>query len=266
MAPIEPISYYVAEFQSGVAVQRGATPLMSATMTATLTAVDLTRSFPIVSYRNTGTTYGRDDFVRAKITSSTQLTIENTLATTGGVAEWQVVTFDGATVQSGDVTVAAADTMVTAPIQTVDPAKTWLLFSYEFGTTMTSVADLMLRGRVESATQLAFRRTTAGASGTLSWYAVSFENGSTVQRGSSNLADTATTLAVPLTAIDPLTTILAAGGLYNRGGATGAAANGTPGHATFTIDLDSGTQLTLRRGAAVAGAPATVDWSTVTFR
>ncbi len=265
-APSMPISYYVAEFESGVLVQRGMTTLSSMSMTATLTPIDLTKSFPIVTYRNTGTAYGKDDFVRAKLTSSSQLTLENTLAAPSGVAEWQVVTFDGATVQSGDVNLAAGNTMLTAPVQTVDPAKTWLLFSYDFGTTMTSVADLMLRGRVEAATQLAFRRSIAGASGTLSWYAVSFDNGSIVQRGTSDIVDTATTLSVPLNGVDPLKTILAASGLYQRGGSTGMAAAGTPGHATFTLDLNSSTLLMVGRGAAAAGAAATVDWSAVAFR
>jgi hypothetical protein len=264
--PTVPISYYVAEFQSGVLVQRGATTLSSMSMTASLTPIDLTKSFPIVTYRNTGASYGKDDFVRAKLTSSSQLTLENMLAAPSGIVEWQVVTFDGASVQSGDVNVAAGDTMVTAPVQTVDPAKTWLLFSYDFGTTMTSVADLMLRGRVESATQLAFRRTISGASGTLSWYAVSFDNGTVLQRGTSAVVDTATMLSVPLNAIDPLTTILAASGLYQRGGSTGMAATGTPGHATFTLDLNSSTQLLVGRGASAAGAAATVDWSAVAFR
>ena len=95
---------------------------------------------------------------------------------------------------------------------------------------------------------------------------MSFDNGSTVQHGTSDVADTATSLVVPLSAIDPLKTILAAGGLYQRGGSTGMAAAGTPGHATFTLDLNSGSQLSLGRGAAVAGAAASVDWSAVTFR
>jgi hypothetical protein len=78
--PAVPVYYYVAEFGSGVTVQRGASALSATTVTAALTSVNLGKSFPIVTYRNTGANIGHDDFVRSKLTSATQLSITNDLA------------------------------------------------------------------------------------------------------------------------------------------------------------------------------------------
>jgi hypothetical protein len=259
------VYYYVAEFQSGVQVQRGSTTLSSTTVTAALANVDLTKTFPLVTYRNTGATYGKDDFVRAKVTSASQLTLENTLATPNGVAEWQVVSFDGATVQSGDLTMADTDATVVANVQPVDPTKTWVLFSYDLSTLTSGAAQLMLRGKIDTPTQIGFRRSGSAAGATLSWYAVSFNNGTTVQSATTLLGDTATTATLALAPVDPLKTIAVAGGLYQRGGATAIATASNVGCGTFTLDIGSGSQLSLTRGAAMAGSAAAVDWFAASF-
>ena len=131
-APAVPIRYYVAQFQTGVSVQRGSIALSSTSNTVSLgTAVDLTKSFPTVTYRNTGSSYGNDDTVRARLDSSTQLSLNIGLAAPNGIAEWQVVSFDGATVQTGNLTFATdATTLTTTLANAVDVSKTWLLISY----------------------------------------------------------------------------------------------------------------------------------------
>jgi len=265
-APALPVQYYVAEFQSGVLVQRGASTMSSTQVSVTLpTAVDPTKSFPIVTYRNTGAGYGMDDFVRAKLTSPTQLSLESALAAPNGIVEWQLISFDGASVQSGDVAVAAGDTLVTAPLQNVDPARTWLVFSYVLATFTSGASETMIRGRVETATQLAFRRTVSGATGTLTWYAVSFNNGTTVQSATSSFGGAAATATAPLGAVDPMKTIAATGGLYMRGGATAFVTNVNLGYATFTLDVGAGSQLSLTRGVTAANGAASADWFAITF-
>jgi hypothetical protein len=265
-SPAVPVYYYVAEFQSGVRVQRGSATLSSTTVNAALTSVDLTKSFPIVTYRNTGGNPGRDDFVRGKLTSASQLSIVDDLAAPNGIAEWQVVTFDGAAVQSGDIALTQDTNTYTADLQPVDRAKTWLLFGYNLGAFASGngVAQKMIRGRVASATQLAFRRAVGGASGTLTWYAVSFTNGASVQTSTATMADLAMTTA-SLPGIDPTKTIASAGGLYYRAGATPITTNESPGQSTFTLEVTGGTQLSIVRGPATAGSAPEVDWFTVSF-
>ena len=72
------MSWYVAEFASGVTVQRGTVnmdgpPLMNVTLA---TPVNLARSFPIVTFRTTGTNFAFDDWLKAKLTSTTNLELD----------------------------------------------------------------------------------------------------------------------------------------------------------------------------------------------
>jgi hypothetical protein len=206
------------------------------------------------------------DAVRAKLTSSNVLSLSISSAMTTGTVEWQVVTFDGAAVQTGDVNLAGNATSVTATLASaVDPAKTWVLLSYTDTNFGGTPAEFMVSSRVTSPTQLTVQRAGAGASCTMTWYAVYFNNGTTVQTGTSTFAGTVTTATAALTPVDPLKTIAAAGGLWHRGGTTAHTATNNPGYGTFTLDVGTGSLLTLTRGASGGTATCTLDWSVVNF-
>ena len=266
-APAIPIRYYVAQFQSGVSVQRG-NATMSATPTpVTLgTAVDLAKSFPIVTYRNTGTTYGNDDAVRAKLTSTTQLSLDIGLAAPSGVVEWQVISFDGATVQTGDLTFATATTTLTATLaNAVDVTKTWLLLSYQFTGASGTAAEMLWSAHLSSSTQVAFERAGGGATGTITYYAVSFNNGTTVQTGASAVASASTAATSTLTTVNLQKAMAAAGGLWQRVGTTAYTTANDLGFGTFTLDIASATSLTVTRGASGGTSQANANWSVVNF-
>ena len=266
-APAIPIRYYVAQFQSGVSVQRG-NATMSATPTpVTLgTAVDLAKSFPIVTYRNTGTTYGNDDAVRAKLTSTTQLSLDIGLAAPSGVVEWQVISFDGATVQTGDLTFATATTTLTATLaNAVDVTKTWLLLSYQFTGASSTAAEMLWSAHLSSSTQVAFERAGGGATGTITYYAVSFNNGTTVQTGASAVASASTAATSTLTTVNLQKAMAAAGGLWQRVGTTAYTTANDLGFGTFTLDIASATSLTVTRGASGGTSQANANWSVVNF-
>lgn len=265
-APSVPVEYYVAEFGSGVTVQRGSVRLEDAT-----TRIDLSRqaplehSFPLVTFRNEGSFYGLDDHVRAKLTGPTELTLEMYQASTKGVAEWQVVTFEGARVQAGDLTIAGSALQVKGPLASaIDPARTWLSFSYEVADINESAADLMLRGRVE-ANQVVLDRAAGGASATVTYYAVSFENGSAVRSGELELPDQSQIGEAALDGIDPARCLAVASGNYSRSGTTSYASANNPGYSSFRFSLTAD-QLTARRGASAANGGATVSWNVIQFR
>src|SRR2546425_7393427 len=71
--PAVSLKWYVAEFVSGVTVQRGTANMTAALLDIPITSVNLARSFPIVSYRVAGAAYGDNDYLRAKLTSPTNL-------------------------------------------------------------------------------------------------------------------------------------------------------------------------------------------------
>ena len=95
------IEWYVAEFTSGVSVQRGTTVLngVDNDQNFPISTVDLSKSVPIISYTENGQTYNCDDFHRATLTSTTNLQISS--CAPDSTVEWQVVQFTSSSVQTG---------------------------------------------------------------------------------------------------------------------------------------------------------------------
>src|SRR6266568_848138 len=95
------------------------------------TPVNLAESFPIVSYRINGTNYDQNDFIKVKLTSTTNLELDApcTCSVSPQVIEWQVVEYTGAGVQTNDVVFGGLSQTVT-PATAVDPTRSLLLYSY----------------------------------------------------------------------------------------------------------------------------------------
>jgi hypothetical protein len=268
------IRWQVAEFTSGVLVQRGTTSLDNITQAdATLPiAVDLAKSFPLVTYRINGTVHNLDDFVRAKLTGTSTLNLSvypGTSTTNNATVEWQVVQHDCARVQSGDLTFLNTDLARPATIPTpVDPGKSWLVYSYNAANgNGANVGQKLVRGRLTSATTLDFDRdntyAVAGDNLNLTWYVVEFTDGTLVQRGSQAFAAASTQQDVAITAADPSRSI-AVGGAMARGGKSPYSANDVPGVSWFGFELTSTTNLRIRRlPGGLAGAD--VGWFVVSF-
>lgn len=228
-------------------------------------AVDLAHSFPLVTYRNTGTNCGRDDFVRAELTSPNQLTLSIGLASTGGVVEWQVVSFAGATVQSETIVMAGNATSATGALPVaVNPAQTWLIASHEIAETTGTAAELLVSARLASATQVAVSRGGTGGAQKTTYYAVSFTNGTSVQSGTITIADGAQSGAAAAT-YDPAKSIAAAGGAWQRVGTTAFTNAPNTGFGTFTLNSTSGTQIEAVRGVSGGTSKSNVDYSIVSF-
>jgi hypothetical protein len=266
-APAIPIQFYVAEFQNGVTVQRGSQLMRTTSETVTLpVSVDLATSFPIVTFRNTGSAYSLDDFVRAKLSSATALSLDMSETIGSGTVEWQVVSFGGAAVQTGDLDITSGTTVFSAPLSPpVDPSRTWLLLSYQVSALSSGAAELMMRGRVSSSTAVTFERTATApqSGGRLSYYAVSFSDGVSVQSAASTLSNLAAVTSALGSPVDPTKAIAVTGGIYQRGGSTSYTAEANPGHASFTLDLGAGTQLSIARG--VANSTAIADYYVIEF-
>jgi hypothetical protein len=266
-APAIPVLYYVAEFQSGVQVQRGSAAMSTTSIAVQLpSSVDPTTSFPLITHRNTGTTIGVDDFVRAELTAPGQLTLTTGLASSTGIVEWQLVSFAGATVQSGTVTLSGSATSATAPLSAAaNPATTWLVLSAEVSNLTGTTAELMVSGRVSSPTQVTVSRAQGGGTSKVTWYAVSFGNGTTVQGSTLALSDSAASATATLTQVDPVKSIAVSGGLWLSGGTTAYTAASNTGYGMFTLSLGAGGTLEAVRGASGGTSNATVDWSVIQF-
>ena len=262
------VKWYVAEFTSGVSVQRGNVNMAGiATGNATLTtAVDTSKSFPIVSFRcNGGTTFGGNDFLKAKLTTSTNLQLAfQTNGDGTAVAEWQVVEYTDSTVTSADVSFAAGDSSKTATVSISDLSKAWLIYTYNTADgTGTNIGQKLVQGQITNATTLTFDRNNTGQVINLTWYLVQFTDATTVQYASAAFTPAATTqVDVTITGVTTGNSI-AAGGYIMRGGRSPDNTQGEPGVGWFNFDLTSSTNLRITRGQTTSTAD--VGWFVVQF-
>ncbi|HYS72718.1 MAG TPA: tetratricopeptide repeat protein [Thermoplasmata archaeon] len=266
-APAITIEWYLAEFLSGVSVQRGSETNPGTTVNVPLSAVDVTRSFPIVTYRSQGSTYDGNDFIKSKITNSTNL--ELSLQVSAGdplsVVEWQVVSYASAKVQTGDIAFATADGSRTATFTAVPTSKAWLMFSYNSADgTAANIGQKMVRGVVTSGNTLTFDRDLTGQAMTLTWYLVEFTDDTRVQSASAAFSSGTTQVDVSITSVDSTKTIASAGAIRYNGGKTPYNADDNPGTGTVTLDLTSATNLRLTR-ALTGSQTADVGWFVVEF-
>jgi hypothetical protein len=153
------IKWYVVEFDNGVSVQRGTVEISVGNITdVTLPiAVDTARSFPLISYRVEGNFFNCSDFVRAKITSTTNLQLSTDNANCGtnpSLVDWQVVEYADANVRSGDIAFATTDLVQTATLALPEnPAKSWLICSYEGTPSVSDLGQFLVRaGRIDEET------------------------------------------------------------------------------------------------------------------
>ena len=260
------ITWQVATFGLSVSVQRGTTNTTANPMNVAISAVDRTKSFVLVSWQKIGATYGADDILRARLTSDTNLELSHGTGSLDGVANWQVVTMESASVQSGDTTLAASAASITVPVTEVETAKTFLLASWT--SSGDGIGANFIRGRITSPTQLTFDRGVTGTTIGLTWYLVTLNDGSTVQSGNESFGPGATTASVTLPSAVNLDRTVAFLSGNQRGGSTadpGTAPNDNPGVAWFRSELTDTTTLQLTRATAGAGVTAEAAWFVVNF-
>lgn len=257
------IVWYVVELHTGASVQRGRGNLQNRTvLDATLAPVDESRAFPIISFRTAGGTYDGGDYLRARITSPTNLEISRSEAEDQiSNVEWQVVELDGANVQRGILNLAATATSATATISSIDPERTLLLFTYSRDEANTGLMGL--RGRVTNATTLVFDRDVANNDAlSIAWYAIELPVGSRVQRATTSFASAQTTATETIAAVELDRSMALGGALYYRGGKSPSLVD-IRGLDSFTFDLTTPTTLALER--FVGGATVDVEWQVVEF-
>ena len=263
-SPAVTVKWYVAEFINGVSVQRGSTAMDATTKNIPLTAVDTIRSFPIITCRVSGSSYTNDDFVKARLTSSTNLELTINTSNAAGIVEWQVIEFADSRVQSGSLSFGTADSLRTVTMSAVDTAKSWLIYTYksDAGTT-ANIGQKLVQGLISNGTTLTFDRANVGQAMDLTWYLVEFTDGTTVQQGSQSFGTTETQKNVPISVVDPARS-LAAGGYFMRGGRSSYAGNDNPGVGWMTLDLTSSTNLQITRGVT-NNSTANIGWFVISF-
>ncbi len=299
------VQYYVAEFSAGVTVQRGVASFTGTNTTPgsapSLTAVDCTKSFVLLTQRSTSTSTTADEtwLVRGILgtgaspcTSSTTTSLELTrLDAVNGVTvsvAWQVVTMEGASVQRGtsciggntNCTTNAGGTSGTSNRITlgtaVDTTKSFILANWRGGTSIGGVegeynvrTEFLSTGASVTGVQFVRARnsTTGNHQVDIAYEVISLSDGSTVQTSGTSptaMAVNTGSVNVTLTTVDTTRTAV----FYSTSGGDNNATR-TP-DTTVVIALTgsnggaASSRLTLNRATNTNLATSTA-WFAVSF-
>jgi hypothetical protein len=265
--PVADIRYYVAEFSSGVSVQRGSKTLLdSDTINVSLgPTVDTSKSFPLVSGFISNTTHDGNDFIEAEITANNNLQLRKNTGTGTAKVDWQVVEYACSTVQKNTISSWATASTTDTLSPTVDLNKSWLVYSYKTDSGGdTTMAKNMVRGRITANNELTFDRDDTGSNIDLTWYLVEFTDATKVKHGTEDFAAGDSQENVTLSPSVDLASTLALGGMYMRGGKSAHDSDDNPGYGWFTFDLTADNNLQITRNAST-GAAADVGWFVIEF-
>jgi hypothetical protein len=300
------VSYYVVEFTAGVSVQRGSATFSGTSLTPTSavtlsTAVDCAKSFVLTSVRDNDSSNSRDEVwtIRAFLATgsaactsgtTTSLDLSRNVGRSGTTVSvnWQVVTYEGASVQRGiGVCIGAAATCPanggTAGTNTrvtlgtaVDTTKSFILLTRKGGSATGGVEALYnVRGEWvstgSSVTGLNFARsinnTTANQQVDFAWEVVSLSDGSTVQTSGASPTSVATASASATasltTSIDTTRTVAF---LSFSGGDSGSSNRFDDTSVTGVLSGSNGTNPTVTFARGTSGSVGvSVGWFAVSF-
>ena len=300
------VQYYVAEFDAGVSVQRGLATFSGTSLTPpaapSLAAVDCTKSFVLTSVRSTDTSTSRDEVwtVRAVLgtgaapctsgtTTSLELTRNDARNGQTVTVAWQVVTFEGASVQRGTSCIGGSGATPACALASggtngltnrvtlgtgVDTSKSFILVTGKAGTAVAGVeGEYNVRARFVSSgtsvTGVQFSRSVTATGNNhqvdIAWQVVALSDGSTVQSGTSTLTGNNTTSTTSMTTVDTTRTALV---LANSAGDSGSTGRLDDVSLTGTLNGSngaSGSSVTFTRLGSSNVGTITTAWFAVSF-
>ncbi len=265
---------YVAEFTAGVSVDHF-TGAVSGSGEDNLTLVNVTnlsKAFVFHSIRvGSGSAFSPDDIFTSRLwddggTLKCNLKSSDTSVSNTNYSV-MVVQYDDCSVQRGSVTtMGTTDTSKTATITSVDTDKAFLNFSHRANfTDYSDIGQHMLRGRITSATELTFDRDHHGglAIDDIRWEVIEFTDSVTVQTVSEAFANGDGQEDATITAVSGLNAAIALASCIQKGGSTSFSTNDIPGHAWFTAELTTTTNLQTKREPT--GSTADAEFYVIDF-
>lgn len=270
------IQWYVAEFSSGVKVQRGSMVQNASTVNATITAVaSVSQAFVTWSKTPVATDaiWGNDDPVVLELTSVSNLQMRSNYESSAHTVWWQVVEFTNAAdilVQKGSTSLTGTNLSVDATLSTtVNTARAFVLAAYRNSASSNSaIGRRLVRARLINGSTIRFDRDIADAGDTLDeilWQVVELRDGAEVQHGSVNFATGTTQQTIAISPVDTARAIAFASAQPAGGqnmGKSPYASDDIIGVASATFAL-SGTSLAARRSNSASTAD--IAWQVVEF-
>lgn len=194
------IRFKLIEFDSGVSVQD--VDFVGASETATISTVNESQSFVVPSgSANTGTNRGSDDSGRAVISGPTSL--QYVLDAGDQDATFQVVDFDGCSIQEVTQLGGTSAASFSDTISAVDESATALFCSSEWNGNGTMGNNDLMWIELSSPTTVDGSRIDSGYPITISYYVVEFSDGPTIERGTGSITGTDTSTNIPVSSGSP---------------------------------------------------------------
>ncbi len=290
------VSYHVAEFDLGVSVQRSVTTFPSTagdgtdlTQTVTLsTAVDCTKSFVIMggertTSASTATNLDERYTIRALLggasacTSGTTTSLGLTRLESGTQvsASWQVVTMEGASVQRGTSCLGSGcpgNQTATVTLGTaVDTTKSLVLLTRRASSAAAGIEGTYYVGADFASAGSAVSEITIGRAfstpnvADVAYEVVSFSDGTTVQRPSSNLSvgSSDAPIGTPLTATVATIDRTASVPFFTSVGQANDNNSARLGEVNYRATFPSDTTIGFERGQT--GRTGTIAWFAASF-
>ena len=250
----------------GILVQRGTEDAPAGTLATSAILsppVDLTRSFPLFSFHLQGNNYNDNDWREAFFVDDQTLRFERGQANDPGEIDWQVVEFlpaSGGVVQTGGLALANDELNAAIPIvHATDPSHAFLIFSYQLDGPGV-LASQLVSGRIDSASQLFFERSSNNIGITATWYLVEWD-AMTVQRGSLSYTGSQQNQSATLgQAVDQNRSVCFCPS-YQRQGMTDEVGNHVGSGWVTTRITNGGSEISAYRG--IAQGNARFDWTVV---
>lgn len=194
------VEWTVLEFDSSVTVHRGSASPSTASSSHSIGAtINVGSSFPITAAKTDLTELGSTVVCRTSL-STTNITFDFYSAPGANdcTIEWQIVEFDSADadVQEGTITISSGNASNTATITSLDTSKTFIAHG-GMSTSNTYQGEHRNQCSLEltNSTTVTAKRTVIGSTAdqVIQYYAVEMLDGSTVESGTTTIANGSTT-------------------------------------------------------------------------
>lgn len=251
------VSWEVAEYSQGIYVQHFYFQQATDTVNTTISSVDMTKTFALITQKNTGTNLGADDIFQANITSATNL------ATIGGSTgascylAVQVIQIDDATVQKISTTLGTSATKDVG-ISSITEDKTFWFFGLSgVGGSTYGMQDMPYLSYVNSSTLRYIRPNDGVANFGALAYVVSLSSGVTVQNIFTSIASSSNVVSASIpSSVVVANTVLNNNAVYQKF-ATSPTAGDEAGYSSFLLSGLTTNQFVARRAASPAVSAST---------
>jgi autotransporter-associated beta strand protein len=248
------VEYQVIEFLQGITVQHLSFAQSSATVDTTITSIDTTKTFPIISAKGVDTGFSRTTCISAEITTATNL---QTVIVAGTAMEVgvQIVQIDVATVQKVTTAMNAGALAADATVSAITENKTFCFLSMTCSNTGNAGGNHYPAFSYVNTTTF---RYTRGYQWEENWniilYVVSLSAGVTTQNIYSTIAANTTSISPTISAVNVSNTALTINGLYQRMVGNDGSVTSDGGFICMTLSGLTNTAFTATRGTNNATA------------